>query len=109
MGEGLSRSFYCFSIIFYYNDMFISSFCLALGRQLAGRRLPARILHGARRRGDRPGRPLFASPFCFAFTRVQPLTCGAGCGICNYGEAWQLRAAKRLRGGRLLFPLRRKK
>jgi hypothetical protein len=35
--------------------------------------------------------------------------CGAGCGVCNWGEAWQLRAAKRLRGGRLLFPLRRKK
>jgi hypothetical protein len=31
-----------------------------------------------------------------------------GCGVCNCGEAWQLRAALRLRGGRFLSCLGKK-
>jgi hypothetical protein len=35
----------------------------------------------------------FASLCVSAFILVQALTCGAGCHVCNWGEAWQLRAA----------------
>jgi hypothetical protein len=34
--------------------------------------------------------------------------CAGRCRVCNWGEAWQLRAAERLRGGRFLSCLGKK-